>query len=177
MKRQCHGTTKAGRPCKVAPLTGSDYCRAHDPELPAESRFGSPEQARAAATGVVRKAPRVIELLAAKAEAEEEAERLWRVISEALDADRGVVVGNGPTAHVDFVADHPTRLAAFREFIDRVDGKPRQKTEVSGPDGEPITVGAAANLAGLTDEEIEDLRRLVAKVAITEGDDADAPLD
>lgn len=32
-------------------------------------------------------------------------------------------------------------LAAFKELADRLDGKPMQSTEISGPDGDPIPVG------------------------------------
>ena len=32
-------------------------------------------------------------------------------------------------------------IAAFREMADRIDGKPKQQTELSGPDGEAIPVG------------------------------------
>lgn len=34
------------------------------------------------------------------------------------------------------------RLQVWRELVDRLDGKPRQQTEVSGPDGGPIETKA-----------------------------------
>ncbi|HWT24524.1 MAG TPA: hypothetical protein VN213_13545 [Solirubrobacteraceae bacterium] len=59
---------------------------------------------------------------------------------DALIAERGVVVGSGDDATVEFVADHAIRIAAARELLDRAYGKPRQATEVTGPDGGPITL-------------------------------------
>jgi hypothetical protein len=44
----------------------------------------------------------------------------------------------------------------FNAFADRVDGKPKQSTEVSGPDGGPITVSAVdyrAAIAALAPDE------------------------
>jgi hypothetical protein len=41
---RCQGTNRRGEPCSRPPTRGSEYCNAHDPSLPAEQRFGSPEQ-------------------------------------------------------------------------------------------------------------------------------------
>lgn len=48
--------------------------------------------------------------------------------------------------------------AALKEIGDRIDGKPKQQTEISGPDGGPVAfVGAAdalrASLRGATQEQ------------------------
>jgi hypothetical protein len=47
-----------------------------------------------------------------------------------LQAERAVVVGNGPTAHVEFAPDYATRIAAARELLDRGYGRPMQATAV-----------------------------------------------
>jgi hypothetical protein len=52
---------------------------------------------------------------------------LW----DALTAERAVVVGNGPTAYVESVKDHPTRIAAVRELLDRGYGRPKQVSEIT----------------------------------------------
>jgi hypothetical protein len=36
-------------------------------------------------------------------------------------------------------------VTAFREIADRLDGKPKQQTELSGPDGQPIPVQTIVN--------------------------------
>jgi hypothetical protein len=36
-------------------------------------------------------------------------------------------------------------IQAFREVADRVDGKPKQQTEISGPDGEAIPMRTVVN--------------------------------
>lgn len=36
MASRCKGTTKAGAPCQAPPVSGSDYCYTHDPDLEQE---------------------------------------------------------------------------------------------------------------------------------------------
>jgi hypothetical protein len=57
---------------------------------------------------------------------------------DALTADRGVVVGQGESASVEFVPDHDARIKAARELLDRAYGKARQALEVTGDDGGPL---------------------------------------
>jgi hypothetical protein len=140
-KRRCKGTNKAGKPCGAVPQKGKDWCRAHDPDLSGKDRFGSPEQAATANPAGRPRIPKVIELLSQRAEAE--ADRIVGTLLEQLDAERGVVVGNGPDAYVDSVPDAPARLRAVAEILDRVAGKPRQTTELSGPEGGPVALVAA----------------------------------
>jgi hypothetical protein len=128
MKRDCKGTNKAGKPCKAAALTDNDYCRAHDPLLPAESRFGSTQQAREAATGVERRYPRLREVAERKLEAK--ADRIVDAQLEALDATRAVVVGDGADAYVEMVPDFLTRLRAGDTLMSRALGKPAQEQTI-----------------------------------------------
>jgi hypothetical protein len=52
---------------------------------------------------------------------------LW----DALQAERAVVVGNGPSATMEMVPDYSTRIAAVRELLDRGYGRPKQSSEVT----------------------------------------------
>ena len=55
-------------------------------------------------------------MLRERLEREIERNETLSVLFDALGAERAVVVGNGPTAHVQHVPDIPTRLAAVRSF-------------------------------------------------------------
>lgn len=55
--------------------------------------------------------------------------------------------GNGSPKWLDVIANKVCEAAsegdpqAFKEIGDRLDGKPKQATEVSGPDGDAIPMG------------------------------------
>ena len=122
-KRACTGTTKQGQPCKAAPLHDSDHCLAHtDEQTRLSTGFGAPGTGRPCN-------PRAVDVLKERIEAgiDEVLKPLW----DALTAERAVVVGNGPTAYVESVKDHPTRIAAVRELLDRGYGRPKQSSEVT----------------------------------------------
>ena len=137
----CTATTKSGEPCKATAKNGLDVCNAHAPEEVKERLgFGGSQPG----AGRPRN-PSKVEVLREKLEAEWD--EWFGVLTEARNATRHVVVGNGPTAHVEEIPDLPTRLAAFREIMDRAHGKPKQTAEVSGNVG--VTL---ADLAGLVDD-------------------------
>lgn len=98
---------------------------AHAPEEFRQSRgFGG------AQPGAGRpKAPRAVDVLRERLEAE--ADEWLKVLEDARTADRGVVVGDGEHARVEYVDDHPTRLKAFREVFDRGYGRPMQFHDVT----------------------------------------------
>lgn len=122
-KRTCTATTVRGKPCQAAPLKGTDRCGAH-PLSPASPRFGSPEQAsQAGQLGGRPRRPREIELV--QEVADEYRDEMRLVLIEGLQAQRGIVVGDGESARVEFVADHSQRLRTFQEIQDRLHGKPR----------------------------------------------------
>lgn len=127
--RRCSGKTKTGASCKsTALIAETGTCMAHAPEQFKASRgFGGPENG---ARGGRPRKPRVIDIYRQKVEAE--AEEWWRVLVEARSAERGVVVGDGEHARVEYVEDHPTRLKAFKEAMDRVYGKPMQYVDLTG---------------------------------------------
>jgi len=111
--RRCQGTNRAGDPCGAAPLTGSRWCSAHDPQRPAATRFGSREQAAEAATGVQRRTPSLTEKL--RERVEQESDRIIDPYFEALDA--------GESAEL--------RMRAATALLDRVFGRPRQALELA----------------------------------------------
>ena len=134
MKRSCKATTRAGKPCKSPPQKEGDYCLAH---ASAEVRDSVGFIARNGKGGRPRR-PREIELIQEVAEQFRAA--LREVYATGLTAERAVVVGNGPSAHVEMVPDLPHRLAVAKEINDRLHGRPRQQTEITGGDGGPVEV-------------------------------------
>lgn len=57
----------------------------------------------------------------------------------SLDANQVVVVSGGKEAATTItVADHSTRLRAQTAILDRTGYGPTKRTEISGPDGEPV---------------------------------------
>lgn len=129
---RCDAITKKGKQCTRAALEGHATCLSHASKEVKESRgFGGAQK------GAGRpKQPRVVDLLREKLD--EHADQVLQVFVDAMTADRGVVVGNGPEAHVEYVPDHPTRIRAAESYLDRVVGKPRQAVEVTGAEGQPL---------------------------------------
>jgi hypothetical protein len=148
--RRCKGTNKAGKRCSARPQRANAYCRAHDPELADEERFGSKEQSSAAgiAGGGRPRKPSPSALLRERIEAD--IERLLAPYPDALVAVRG-----------EGEPDHNTRMRAAREVFDRVYGKPRKEgEEVTEEEGMTKTTW---DLRRLTDEELRTLRELAVK--------------
>lgn len=145
MGMACKGTTKAGKPCKAPPLkagtviadveVSGDYCRAHDPTLPASAHLST--LAEGHRNGRKPKA-KPTEVLRLKVEAE--IEKWLKPYEDALTADQGVVVGTGPQARLEVLPDHKTRMAAATAVFDRIYGKPRQAHELTGAEGETLQV-------------------------------------
>src|SRR4051794_37110950 len=110
-ERRCTATTQKGEPCKAAPLKDSDVCLARsDEETRISMQFvgGGPGSGRP-------KQPRAVDVLKERIEAE--VDKVLDPLWDALEADSGYVVGNGPTAELQMVADHRTRIAAARELL------------------------------------------------------------
>ena len=115
---RCAATTKAGEPCPKAPMTGREMCLAHADE---ETRRAAGFVPEAGAAGRPPK-PRSIDVWREKVEGEIE---IWmKPFRDALDATDML---GGP--------DHKIRVRAAESVLDRVYGKPTQRSEVSGPDG------------------------------------------
>lgn len=144
--RRYQATNRAGKPCRAAPLRDADYCSAHNPNAPAQTRFGSVEQAAdAGRKGGRPPAPRTGDVLRERVEAD--AGRVLAPYFDAIHADRPIVVAGG----VEMVADHPTRLRAAEALLTRAYGSPRAPREEHGPVGEDF------------DREVEKLLAEVAK--------------
>lgn len=124
-KRRCTGTTKAGKPCSATPRKDTGTCNAHAPKEVRESAgFGGPQP------GAGRpRSPKAVEILRERMEAN--ADRYLQPLEDGLTADRGVVVGDGDSARVEFVTDHGTRIKASLAILDRVYGKPMQFHDVT----------------------------------------------
>jgi hypothetical protein len=141
-KRRCKGKTRAGKACKAHPPRDSDYCRAHDPELPDSVRFGSRAQARAAGQlGGRPRNPRVVDVLRDLLE-EDLREEIQQVYRDALAAERGFLIVAGQETELKTLPDHATQLKAAEALLDRAYGKPKQALEHSGAgddDAEAVT--------------------------------------
>lgn len=139
--RRCQSTNRAGDPCRAAPLTGSRWCSAHDPQRPAPIRFGSPEQATEAATGVERRTPSVTDKMRERVEAE--SEKVLAPYFAALDAGEDV----------------EQRMRAAERLLDRSFGRPRQATEPAA-EREQETQLAEQTVATLAGVLVDFARRL-----------------
>lgn len=125
--RTCKGLSKRGKPCRVAPLKTGDYCRAHDPMLPDEARFGSAVQAGNASRGVERRYPRLREAL--ERELEDKAELIVGRQVEALDATRVVV--NEVTGEVTMHPDYSLRAKVGDMLTSRALGRPGSEQTIN----------------------------------------------
>ncbi len=132
--RKCSAITKNGEPCKAQPLKDADVCLAHADAATRESTGFVADNGK----GGRPKNPRAVDVLKDKIEAD--VDKVLDPLWEALEADSGYVVGNGPSAELQMVADHRTRIAAARELLDRGYGKPKQQTEITGADSGPVEI-------------------------------------
>ena len=130
MAKKCSAKTKAGKRCKANARYDSGYCNAHSPkELQERSGFGG------AQPGAGRpRTPKAIDAL--RERIEKDIDRWLQPLEDGLTADRGVVVGDGENARVEFFADHPTRMKAMQLAFDRAFGKPAQAIKHSTEESE-----------------------------------------
>jgi hypothetical protein len=164
-KRRCKGKTKAGKSCGANPLkpgtviegvtvTGG-WCRTHDPDLPDSARI------QGAQPGAGRK-PRPREVDVIRERLEQRTGEVFDGLWEATRAERSVVVGSGDSADVVMVPDWPTRIAAYREILDRSYGRPHQSSEVT-----VITEDAI----------MAEIERMERELACNDGTDRGEPAD
>lgn len=120
---RCRATTKAGAACRARPQHDKPYCLAHDQKARESTGFGG------AQPGAGRPpAPRAVDLI--RERIEQDLDRWLKPLEDALEAERAVVVGTGENAHIEFSADHATRLRAVGEALDRAYGRPKQTQEM-----------------------------------------------
>ena len=111
----------SGERCRCARVDG-EWCRAHNPLEPAETRFGSPVQAREAAIESWRdrgRYPRLHEIVEREIE-----RRAQEIVGAALDAltATALLVDKDGGEHIH--EDARTRLAAAVALMDRGLGRP-----------------------------------------------------
>lgn len=129
---RCAGKNVAGDPCRAHAMRGRDRCIAHaEKEIQASVGFGGAQPG-----GGRPRNPRAVDVIRERIEAD--IDKYLRVPEEALNATR--VVGYNSDGEAIEMPDHPTRLAAFKEILDRSYGRPKQQTEVTGADGGPLQV-------------------------------------
>jgi hypothetical protein len=173
LSKRCTGTSKSGKPCGAPPLKGTDRCSAH-PLDPASPRFGSPAQASAAGRlGGRPRLPRPTEV--AQRLIEENVTAILRPHFLALGIElhqdgtttrlEGGALMYGESKDGVVVASRYEDLAAQMEaaekLLNRVYGRPKQQTEVSGPDGGPVVTALITDPA-LAGEARALLRRAAA---------------
>lgn len=170
----CKALGKSGKPCKRSPMKGSDYCNTigHDPNASPSVGFGSRAQASAAGKlGGRPPLPKPTDV--ARQLIEENVTRILRPHFLALGMDLAgdgsvqIVPGAvmvGESKDGDMIAsdieDLGAQIAAAEKLLDRVYGKPKQATEISGPDGGPVKT---VDLGRLDTSELEKLAELTAK--------------
>jgi hypothetical protein len=132
-RRRCKGETEDGD-CRANPLKDSDYCLAHSDATTRESVGFIAANGKAGRP----KNPRAVDVL--RERLEERVDAVLDVLWDGLEADLVTVSGSGEDAERNIEPDHRIRITAAREILDRAYGRPRQTTEVSGPDGGPLTV-------------------------------------
>lgn len=106
---------------------------------------------------------------------EGEAERYLQPLEDALTALKAVVVGNGASAHLEYTEDLALRVDTAFKILDRVYGRPKQITELSGTDGDAIEVRVPND-----DERKQSVAEILAStgalgVVIPQNNSASAP--
>lgn len=162
-KRRCEAMTKRGTRCRAAPLKEGSYCSAHDPDRPDAERFGSPEQAKAAALGGGRpRLPAALEIL--RDRIEDDIDRWLQPIEEALVAEKPLLMWDADASKhvIEYVPDLPTRLRAVEIVLNRVYGRPRELIELAEPEERPNF--EAENMDPAVQDATRALARAISRV-------------
>ena len=171
-KRKCKGKTRAGKACKAAPLKGRDVCLAHADRETREKTGFRADNGRQGRPRLVRPSEIAQQLIEDNALAIQRP--FWRALGyDVVKRDDGTFElvedsGGGAKLHATFEGevlvstfdDLGAMQKAANELMDRAYGKPKQATEVSGPDGGPIE-HAPLDLSKLSDEDLREFRRIV----------------
>lgn len=159
-KRKCKGTTKAGKACKAAPLSDKDFCLAHADAKTRESA------GFVAVNGKAGRKPLPTPTEVARKLIEDNIAIILRPHFRALgfdvevgEAGIGLVPLDGGGAKLygesreGIVQASPyedlgAQIAAADKLLDRIYGRARQATEITGANGGPVTFAdLAARLA------------------------------
>lgn len=148
----CTGTTKKGQPCKAAPLKGTTNCLAHsDQETRESTRFGGaqPNAGRPPMPKPTEIMRRLLEQNAVAA-----LRPYWRTLGFDVeigpDGPRLVELADGGAklygtskdgdVNVSRHDDLGAMMAAAEKLFDRVYGRPKQQTEITGDGGGPVEI-------------------------------------
>jgi hypothetical protein len=160
---RCTATTKAGQPCKGNPYRDTGRCIAHASEETKRSlRFGGPQP-----NGGRPRLEKPLEV--ARRLVEENVEQLLRphfaalgcrlerneagelVVTPDPDLRPKVTASYQGEVFASSVEDLQAQLEAAERLLDRVYGKPKQATEITGANGGPVSFADLANLANQSD--------------------------
>lgn len=172
-RRQCKGETKKGAPCGAPPLkpgtviegvtVSGKWCRQHDEDLPSSAKIDrtrTPEQ-----MGGRPPLPKPTDV--ARRLVEENVAAVLRPHFKALglmlsddgtvtSLERGAIItgeSKDGTVVPSVIEDLAAQIAAAEKLLDRIYGRPKQQTEISGPEGGPVEVvpvrRQAADVVGL----------------------------
>jgi hypothetical protein len=182
----CKGKTKKGTRCKAHPLKGTDHCLAHsDADTRASVGF-TPE---AGHLGGRPPLPRPTETARRLIEANQAAvlRPHFRVLGydvvetpdglelAALDGGGAKVYGTEQRTGRVVVSEYDdlgAHVTASEKLQDRVYGRPKQATEITGPEGGPVQF--ETDLSKLSADELRAFRTLLAKAAATPPPQGDA---
>lgn len=164
----CHGETKRKALCNAKPLkpgtviekvkVKGKHCRAHDPDLPPSARFGSHAQAKAAGDmGGRPPMPKPSEVMRRLIEQHVEVVLAphFQTLGYALERDEkgeltiikdpsggAKIYGESKEGDIN-MTDHDdlgAHILAAEKLLDRVYGRPKQATELTGAEGGPVEI-------------------------------------
>lgn len=161
-KRQCKGTTKAGKPCGANPLKDGDFCLAHSDAETRESVGFVPDNGKGG------RKPLPTPTQVARKLIEDNIAVILRPHFQVLGYD----VETGPegialvpledggaklygesrdgVVRASPYNDLGAHMAAADKLLDRIYGRPKQATEITGADGGPLKM-TFAELASAAD--------------------------
>lgn len=151
-KVRCSGTHVTGRPCRGWAIKGTGLCMGHQPkEIQMEYGF-DPANGKGG-----RRKPNALEIMRVRVEAE--IDEILKPFFDGLTAEKALAVSGGykEAGYVEYVDDPAIRMKAAEALLDRVYGKPKQTTELSGPDGGPVSIELPK-----TSERASDVARILA---------------
>jgi hypothetical protein len=164
----CHGETKRKTLCDAKPLkagtviesveVSGKWCRAHDEDLPPSARFGSRERAREnGKLGGRPPNPKPSEVMRRLVEQHVETVIAphFRTLGYKLERNEAgeltivpdenggaKIYGESKEGDIN-VTDHDdlgAHIAAAEKLLDRVYGRPKQATELTGSEGGPVEI-------------------------------------
>jgi hypothetical protein len=125
----CDALTKKGDSCRARVGANGRQCRMHDPDTASQALAAASKGGDAPGSSKFR----LTEELRTRAARDPDA--VIQPWFDGLMATK-MFLTNGEVVEVP---DHPTRMRASELIHDRLDGKPAQRTEITGADGGPLS--------------------------------------